>query len=45
MATVLEEYATEEQRYGLRFFVGKMTQFKGYSQRNVFCLQWKMSVA
>jgi hypothetical protein len=26
MATVLEEYTTEEQRYVVRFFVGKRTQ-------------------
>jgi hypothetical protein len=32
MATVLEEYSTEEQRSVVFFFfVGKRTQFKGYS--------------
>jgi hypothetical protein len=28
-ATMLEEYATEEQRSVVRFFVGKRTQCKG----------------
>jgi hypothetical protein len=31
MATVLEEYNTEEQRSVVLFFVGKRTQCKGYS--------------
>jgi hypothetical protein len=31
MATVLEEYITEEQRSVMRFFYGKRTQCKGYS--------------
>jgi hypothetical protein len=45
MATVLETYTTEEQRSLMRFSVGKTTQCKGYSQRNVSCLRWGVFVA
>jgi hypothetical protein len=31
MATVIEKSNTEEQRSVVRFFVGKKTQYKGYS--------------
>jgi hypothetical protein len=31
MATVLEDYAAEEQRSAVRFFVDKRTKSKGYS--------------
>jgi hypothetical protein len=31
MATVLEEYNTEERRSVARFFLGKRTKCKGYS--------------
>jgi hypothetical protein len=31
IATVFEEYTTEEQRSVVRFSVNKRTQFKGYS--------------
>jgi hypothetical protein len=31
MVTLLEEYATEEQRSVVRFFVGKRTEWKAYS--------------
>jgi hypothetical protein len=36
MATVLEEYNTEELHSVVRFFVGKRTQCRGYSYRH-FC--------
>jgi hypothetical protein len=45
MATVLEEYTTEEQRFVVRFFVGKRNQCKGYSERNISCLRWEVFVA
>jgi hypothetical protein len=46
MATVLEEYTTEEQRSVVLYpFVGKRTQCKGYSQRNVSHLRWEVFVA
>jgi hypothetical protein len=38
MATVLEEYITEEQRFCEFLFADKRTQYKGYSSRNVSCL-------
>jgi hypothetical protein len=41
MTTVLEEYTTEEHRS----VVGKMTQRKRYSQRNVYCFPWEAFVA
>jgi hypothetical protein len=48
MATVLEAFTTEEQRFVVRFFVGgggKRNQCKGYSYRNVSCLGWEVLVA
>jgi hypothetical protein len=30
MVTMLEAYTTEEQRYVVRFFMGKMIRCKGY---------------
>jgi hypothetical protein len=40
MATVLDEFATEEQRLLCFSFCGK-----GYSYRNVSCLRWEVFVA
>jgi hypothetical protein len=36
MATVLEEYTKEEQRYVVRYFLSKRTQYKGYSLGNMW---------
>jgi hypothetical protein len=40
MATVLEGYTTEKQRYSVRFW-GKKTQCKRYPKRDVSCLVGK----
>jgi hypothetical protein len=41
----LEGYTTEEWRSLLRFLMGKGTQCKEYSLRNVSCLRWEVFVA